>query len=288
MSNKSLPYSLVVTDACLQPPVFVVSCARSGSSALCQSLGQHSHISMAEPEGPIIKNIGALAFDYALGRLASYYRSSVQLTEKEFRQTLQSLCYRSVFRANPETPDHESGHPFRRPSQPAGQGIRYWGAKAFPDKQAADGLLWLYPDARLIYLYRNGIDVVHSMSRFGMFRNLTFAERCQWWRGNAANYDYLRTFGRAVTVRFEDFLNDCASVFGRLFDFLDLPSHPGPGRFATTTLVHSLDRATMLTNPHEEISKRPSPWQAWTREQRDTFTDLCAETMAHLAYPMPE
>jgi hypothetical protein len=165
----------------LENPVFVVACGRSGSTALCNALGKDPRIFMANPEGPLVHRIGEIAYHYAIGPVSKYYQYSIQFRKGDFRHSLKHMCYASAFG---DTLGFDYNPLNIRMSNSVFRGrwrYQFWGAKVFPNKMSAEGLLWLYPNAKMIYLFRNGLDVVHSMSKFGKFAKREFEERCRFW-----------------------------------------------------------------------------------------------------------
>jgi Sulfotransferase family len=271
----------------MDSPVFVVACGRSGSTALCTALGQHPNILMAGPEAPFMHRIAQMAHDYAFGKDSPYYQTSVQLDTFRFRETLKRLCYTSVF-------GEERGfsyHPLRVGWKNSvffrGRGIQYWGAKAFLGEEATKGLLWLYPRAKFIYLHRNGLDVVHSMSKFEAFRTLGFDDRCRFWSERAAQYAHLLRDGNSLTVRFDDFVADNAAVFESICTYLELAGDPRPANYASSTLIHPLDKPTENGDAKAVLMNRKPGYLDWTAEQRSAFKGLCAEAMGSLGYEMP-
>lgn len=270
-----------------EKPVFVVACARSGSTALCSALGRHPRVLMAEQEGPLMVWIGEVAYQYALGKVSGYMRGSVRLEPEVFRRSFKQLCYTSAwglrlgYSYNPGNL-HSKNWAFSR-----GRCLEYWGIKAFPSSEAADGLSWLYPQVKFVYLFRNGLDVVQSMAKWSFFRELGFAERCRWWRDNAVNFEYLRAHERAVTVRHEELVMDTERAFERICSHLEIPFDPEPVAYARSTIVHPLGKPTTQGDPREEYARRRRGYLDWSEEQRSIFRNLCSGAMESLGYEMP-
>ena len=272
--------------AFLDRPVFVVACGRSGSTALCNGLGAHPQVLMAG-EAPLIHKFGEAAHDYACGQNPQYAQKTVALESGRLRRELRRLSYTSALGLGLGL-DVRPRHARRRTSAlTGGRHLRSWGAKAFPAEKAAEGLLWLFPQAKFVYLFRNGLDVVQSMTKFGSFSELEFERRCRFWSDRVFRYDYLRHHERAETVRFEQFVEDDAATFERLLDHLALPPDAAPARFTSTTLVHPLDQPTAQADPKAELAKRGRAYEAWTDEQKEVFKRVCSDAMAHLGYDVP-
>jgi hypothetical protein len=293
MSLKSIFKSTLRT--CIQPnksvffnqPIFVVSCGRSGSTALCKGLEKHPRILMAEPEGPLFENIGEMLFEYSNGAISEYYKLSTKLNEEEFRNKIKDLCYQSAFGTDFGLLYNFSNISKKNSILRNAKNLKYWGVKAFPTESSAVGLQWLYPSAKFIYLHRNGLEVVYSMSKFGSFANLTFQDRCKFWSDRVFQYEYLRHNHNSVTIRFDDFLNDPSVEYNKIFEYLSLEPSAGPNDFVTSNFIHPLNMPTQKIKAKEELVKRKSGYLDWSNEEKDIFINVCSKAMKMLNYEIP-
>lgn len=272
--------------AFLDRPAFVVACGRSGSTALCRALGTHSQVLMPPTESPLIHTFGRTAHTYGCGT-SRYCEQHVAIPAPRLRRRLRRLCLDSALGVSLGVQHMAKEGSGLREILGARRRLRRWGAKVFPDRNAAEGLLWLFPEARFVYLVRDGRDVVRSMSRFGSFKEMDFEGRCRFWADNARKFNYLRGHPRATTVRFEDFVADPAATFDRLADHLEVDHEDGPARFASSTLVHPLDRPTSDGSPREEYASRPPAHQEWNEAEREAFREICRAPMSSLGYDIP-
>lgn len=266
----------------LDRPVFVVACGRSGSTALHRGLGQHPQVVMAPKEGPLIDKFADTARAFGTSR---YCERNVMLSSVRLRRQLRELCYTSALGAGLGV-----GQLVRRDGPrvlKARSSLHSWGAKVFPDERAAEGLLWLFPEVRFVYLFRNGVDAVQSMSKFGSFVDRSFENRCHFWARHAFRFDYLRRHPSALSVRFEDFVKDSAGVYGRIAEHVGLKPSDAPARFASSTVVHPLDKPTGKGDPREEYARRPPAHQGWSDRERSIFKETCSEAMELLGYEIP-
>jgi hypothetical protein len=271
----------------LAHPIFIVSCGRSGSTALCLALRVHPRLLVAAAEGPNVNALGELAYDFGVGEHAGYYQSASRLPADDMRWRLRDLCYAPVFGSSLGLSYDPRRIAIKESAYTRGTRIARWGAKVFPTEKSAQGLRWLYPGAKFIYIHRNGIDVVQSMSKFGNFAKLDFAERCRFWNERCETYEYLRRWDDVCVIRFEDFLDDNARALKMVYDYLGLPESRASTEFASSRMIHPLDAPTAMQNPKEAIAARESSCASWTSEERATFARICANSMKMLGYELP-
>lgn len=169
---------------------------------------------------------------------------------------------------------------------PLGRG--YWCAKTFPSEKVTQGLLTLYPGIRFIYIARNGCDIVHSRTKFKGFTHQDFRVHCENWAEGVEKYRHLTSLPAAVFVKQEELLAAPGPFFARLFQFLAIPEHPGPERFASTHLIHPLDKATRTdADPRAELAHREPSHAGWNDEQKRLFAEVCGPGMRELGYDFP-
>jgi hypothetical protein len=162
-----------------------------------------------------------------------------------------------------------------------------WGTKAFPDEEAAEGLRWLFPNAKFIYVYRNGIDVVFSMSKFHSFTNLTFEARCKFWANHSFRYEFLRNHESSLAIRFEDLVQDPEETISKMCAHLNVPIESAPLELVSENLFHPLDGPNVLANPKVVLGSRQPAYTTWSAEDRELFRSICKDAMALLNYEIP-
>ena len=84
------------------------------------------------------------------------------------------------------------------------------------------GLLAVYPNAQSLYIVRNGVDVVHSMTKFHGFRDKEFTNQCQRWSDSVKNYRYLTQHNNALFLKHEDLVSNPNVFFSSIFKHLNL------------------------------------------------------------------
>ena len=150
-------------------PIFVVGDGRSGTSVLLQALGKHPLILSTPGEAPLITSVADIVhlLEYAQKPTRQYYAKSLRFTKSYLYDNLRRMCFEIAmgeaygFKLCMTYPNCHFTSLVRK---------RYWCAKTFPPENIMKGLLKLYPSAKLIYILRNGIEVVQSKMRFHGFR----------------------------------------------------------------------------------------------------------------------
>lgn len=262
---------------------FVVGCGRSGTTALCRALSEHPAILMGKPEAPLHHHIGEIAYEYQYGRINDYYQSSIRMPYRKFYNDLRRLCFDSVW-GNDQGLRHSLKKSLKGNSFTT---VKYWGSKSFPNENESIGLNWLFPNAKFIYIFRNGIEVVHSMTKFDAFDGLSFEEKCEFWATRIFRYKYLLNDDRAVVIRFEDFVNNPERELRLVFNHLGLNFDNNSVLFLKENVVHPLDQKDQPANPEKVFSVRQLPYFEWTQNQKDTFKRVCSEAMVASGYMIP-
>ena len=272
---------------CIDNPILIIGTSRSGTSVLLQALGKHSEIIAFPDEAPFLTSIGSDAslFNPELNNKNSdYYCSSLKTDINYFHNALARLgletaggkhyalneCVKALWRE-------------KRFKQK-----KHWSAKTFPPAIVASGLLLVYPNAKFIYIVRNGIDVINSMTKFHGFRDKEFENHCHNWNDSVKKYHYLTDNKNALFVRHEHLVSDPKGFFTAVFNFLNLTVDPLCIRFVSETLVHPLDQPTQhQQDVIKQLKDRENPFKSWSITQQETFLAICSESMTELGYPLP-
>jgi len=165
--------------------------------------------------------------------------------------------------------------------------IKIWGAKSFPNKDEAEGLIWLFPKAKFVYIYRNGIDVVNSMTKFGWFSKQSFKVLCDFWASRIFRYKYLTDFERAISVNFDVYVQNTEETFRKIFKHLEIDYNKRSVNFSKSNLIHPLDQPNQKISSREAFDKRKPPYENWTQKQKKIFREICSGAIKEMGFEIP-
>jgi hypothetical protein len=277
----------VISRRFITRPIFIVGGSRSGTIVLLTAMGRHAKILSTPSEDPFITDIGGMvhSLEFCSEVERQYYQDTLRVSQTYIYDRLRRLALESamgrhyglkqlikltlVGKVNP-------------------LGKRYWCTKTFPGKNVAQGLKRLYPQARFIWILRNGVNVVYSRGKFPAFRDLPFEEHCRHWADTIDRFSYLLDMPEAVVVHQEELVDDPDSVFRRIFNKFDIDYHSGPTQYALTHHVHPLgdESTTKGVDIKKTLSERRPAYEGWTQEQRRVFKDICGEAMQLAGYEL--
>lgn len=269
-------------------PIFIVGGSRSGTIVLFKAVGLHPQIFSTPSEDPFITDVGRMAYDlaYANERDVHYYERTLRVSRDYIFDSLKRMALESAI-----GPHYGLKHLVRQSlaDKKLLSARRYWCTKTFPGENTTKGLQALYPNAKFIWILRNGINVVHSRGKFPEFKDLDFSEHCQHWAESIRRFAYLAEMPTATVVHQEDLTDDPDSVFRRIFNLLGVPDHPASTEFALNNHVHPLADESIHqgVNVKEVLKQRKPPHESWSQEQRDTFKSICSGAMVRAGYDMP-
>ncbi|MBX3360240.1 MAG: sulfotransferase [Phycisphaeraceae bacterium] len=168
--------------------------------------------------------------------------------------------------------------------------------------QGADQLLRLFPHARIIYIVRNGIEVVGSRLRFAPFSSRDVGSHAQTWRTAHDMARWGEHRPEFLLVRHEWLLapDGPERMMRAILPFLGLPHHTPCTDHFRSELVHpTSDRpdsileakartpASQNTPINLSLSDRAERWKDWNPDDRLAFDQTCAEAMAYFGYTVP-
>ena len=210
-------------------PVFVVGCARSGTTMLQQMVNAHPRLSMP-PENHFVMRVydGRGAFDDLrvadnVDKLADAIinKESYAFRKDQFRELgIDPGEMRRQLHAAPATVGSKLGKVFE--AYAAKQGKARWGDKRPGYIQKLDVLLELFPDIQIIHIVRDGRDSVSSLKHMPWWKAGYEASVFKWrfavqagQRARAYRADQYFEF------RYEDLIADPETTLGAMCEFLD-------------------------------------------------------------------
>ena len=271
----------------IKSPIFIVGGSRSGTIVLLKAMGRHARILSTPSEDPFITDVGGMvhSLEFCDEVEKKYYQDTLRIPQEYIYDRLRRLSLESALgphyglRQLIKLAVINKVNPLVK---------RYWCTKTFPGKNVAQGLKRLYPEARFIWILRNGVNVVHSRCQFPAFRDLSFEEHCRHWADSIGRFSYLLEFPGTVVVHQEDLVDDPDRVFHRIFETFCIGYDSKPTEYALTHHVHPLgdESTTKGIDIKKTLSERPPAYQDWNQEQMSMFKDICGEAMQLAGYKL--
>ncbi len=208
-------------------PIFIIGTERSGTNLLRLILNSHSAIAVPHPPhimklfGPLELLYGSLSLEGNFRRLVEDVCHMVELHTYpwEFRpdreQVVQLARARNLLAVYFQLYDQYLNH----------SGKLRWACKSTFMIEYVAEILRYHPDARFIFMVRDGRDVAVSakQSIFNHFHVYYSARR--WQREQRVGLDWLATLPpeQIMLLKYEELTADPAAVVRRLCEFLDEP-----------------------------------------------------------------
>lgn len=257
--------------------LFQAAVGRSGSTILRRSIGLHPEIYYNNAENNLIQDVVEVAQrNCTLPSRVIAMQVDQQTYDASFRRLICDLIW----------PDQQLGstHP-----------VHF--AAINPSADNLDYLCQIFPNAKVLCLVRNGLEVICSRMKFQSFCELEFHSHCQTWcRSNdmldwgARNPDRFFLFRHEWTLEsklVEEKLNElfawagtssCSAVVDNIRNVIDcMPTTEVPKDFAEMT----------DSDKQAYFRAKANRWHNWTPQQRQQFIDTCGAQMKRLAYEIP-
>lgn len=267
-------------------PIFVVGSGRSGTGVLVEALNHHPGILCVRRESPIVTHLIEflnLINDSTNKELYNYYWNSISMSKSVFYRHLKKLLYRI-------SAGEDFGLKYVFKSKNINFFLRnsYWTTKIFPDKQQFHAIKELYLKAKFIYIFRNGINVINSRTKFHGFKHMTFEEQCKTWSEEILKYEYLLTDKSVFKIRHENLVNNTNEIFEYLFKFFKIKKSKVPGEFCISNLIHPLNLTDKSKiNVRDTLKNREPAHLHWSLMNKKIFKELCSKSMKILGYDIP-
>lgn len=274
-----------LTRNLIDNPILIAGIGRSGTSVLLRALGKHPQVFPGYGEAPLMRTFGELVERIEFSDAREYYTETLFAPKEYLFDHLKRLCFEYVAGANYGY-DRVTGSLKKRDFSVLK--MQHWCAKVLPTQEEYKGLHGLFPGLRTLHISRNGLDVVHSRTRFHGFRDLSFEQHCCTWVESVEGYRYLAETETSLEVRHEDLVADPPQFFHKVLAFLDLPYHEGPAEFVKSNLMIPLDQPSEDgVDVKQILEQREPPHAHWTAEQRETFRRIAGSAMDELGYEIP-
>ena len=257
-------------------PLFISGIGRSGTSAVISSLAKHK--SVVEPdrigEAPIINHFINFLIDYEdKSPDRDYHFKNYQLDsagrDAAFSNLLSSLQYGVDINAT----DAEKS---------------IWIAKVSLGEEAYRKACSIFSQLRVIYVMRNGIEVVNSAKSFHGFASMTFEQLCRRWANNLETCRYVHSSALCAVIKHHELVTDPKSVYQSVYEQLQMEADEAPANFIGTTLFNSsFDKTASVKSTSGVFDNRLACWDDWSKEEQNTFVDICDDHMIEFDFQRP-
>lgn len=258
--------------------LFLCGVGRSGTTVLRTSLGLHPEIYYNDRENNIVQDLVAVAQANCTSDSRRYAMVVEQVEyDRIFREAISQLLW----------PDQQlRSRPIRM-------------AAINPSGDQLDYLCQMFPDAKIIGLVRNGIEVISSRIRYNSFADHEFQSHCDVWNRCLGVSQWGQENPRHFRQIRQEWFYDSTQLNKRLsdvFDWLGVSRSPLPAsnilerlHHPTDSMAENLDDFAKMSE-HEKkayFQSRSNRWSEWTESQRSLFTSSCSELMDLLGYDLP-
>lgn len=259
-------------------PIFVYGIGRSGTSALLRALGEHPDFdaSSASGEAPFIGRFIEFLDEFEVNSPVHEYNvANYKLDEASRSRVFARML--AALHCSPE-----------RKKDPK----RFWTSKVSFNARSVDRLETIFPRFGLLYIVRNGVEVVNSASKFSGFQSMSFEQLCVRWVGSARQTRFAEARSDVAMMRHEDLIADPHRVLGDAFRKLNVPASDRPAEFIATNVFNSsfspTERDGDASVARDTLAdRRAGAWEAWTDEERSTFLRVCEDEMRRLGFEVP-
>ncbi len=247
------------------PLLWISGVGRSGTTALRMSLGQHFQVSYNFAENNIAFDILKLAHHNCTYPSRA---TSMQMRQERYNATFRKLLCEVLY-----------------PRPRWNLFPRYWMVSSDISPDLAIFLKDLFPNSRIVYIVRNGIEVVASRCLFPGFQHFSFEDNCREWARSVSMVHWGHHRSDFLLIRHERLTGDeaCSSIRAVL-EWLGLPNDPA----CCLALDQQYFHPTISGDSTDaSLQFRHSRWKSWTEEQREQFVSICGEPMEFFRYPIP-
>lgn len=261
--------------------VFVSGIARSGTTALRMSLGLHPELYSDQRENMVVADILHQAL---LNRTLPDRVASMSVSPEAFDRAFERLFNELIWSGHAECPTR----------------IRMGAFHIMP--MTRDYFFQIFPDSRVVYLVRNGIEVISSRKLHNLLKLKTFDEHCTAWLRSYKMYKWgLEHPNEFFLIRHEWLIDrlKMQAVLEQLYDWLEIQWDDAPlvnlfakrygaTRHAQEEAAQTADYARLSLAERQGLEQtRRERWRFWTRAERAMFEKRCGHAMSEMGYPVP-
>ena len=259
-------------------PIFVTGIGRSGTSALLKCLVYHKNVIEPEVlgEAPFIGHFVNFIHNYENGTDREYRLKNYKLGTEERADAFGEMLYKlHIAPKNKEKAKTAAA--------------KYWPAKAFPNRKNYSAFKNIFPGMKMMYIMRNGIEVVNSTRNFHGFSNLTFEDCCRRWAGSIQANNFLENRADVAFIKHHDMVTNPVEVLGDAFAEIGMARDPKPGEYIQSNIFNSsFDNTNENINAVKHFEGRlQAAWDAWTSEEQELFIKLCDSYMQSYGFALP-
>jgi hypothetical protein len=248
------------------PLVLISGVGRSGTTALRESLGLHPDVHSTERENNIIYDLLDVAHRNCTAQSRRY---AMRVSDADYDAAFSRLVLSLLWPT---------------PREPAPSRLLAF-SDLTPDR--AGYLVRLFPGVRIVYVVRNGIEVVASRMRYDGFKHQPFDAHAGVWSRAMQMAQWGEQRDDFLLVRHENLIADTGpeDETARICRFLALPYaeacarnlrekeyHPTPERKAAAPAL---------------LARRSQRWRDWSPDELDVFDATCSEAMDYFGYERP-
>ena len=254
---------------------------RSGTTALRLSLGMHPQIYYNGKENNVLTGI---LFNAWRNCTEPDRRVAMVVSQEKYDRAFERLCNDILF---PQRDQH------------AGKLLM---AACDLRDEVTDYLYQVLPGTKMLYLIRNGIEVVASRALFPSMKEAPFEEHCDIWLRAPKIYAWGKA--RPEQVRFfrHEWLRDETRVraeLSSLYDWLGIKWADALFQNLMTQQYHPTQHPTEPAMPELSQEKRAKQevemfaksrqerWMLWSDRERALFEEKCGGAMRELGYEIP-
>lgn len=243
-----------------QSPILISGVGRSGTSILLLALIEHKSVSRPRrvTEAPFLREF--IDFLCRLDRgddYSEYVSKNYLCTDEERKSYFAKMINDVVFKSEQE-------------------GNFFPCKTTMVTEKAWEKLLTIFPDARSLYIVRNGIEVVNSSLNFEPFSGAGFTALCQRWAEYSVAFSYLEKSSGASLIYHDKMSSDPYATFRDALDGIGLERDDAPARYVEENFLNSSFEKDGKFSLQE---RRELAWSSWTGEQRSIFNTICGPEM---------